>query len=1224
MRISVVARNSCAAVAAIILLILCTASYGQNWSGAVPIDNGAVARIEDGTRENGPKPQVGVDGNGNAVVVFKQSDGTVNRIYANRWDGTAWSGMEQLDTGTTTYDPDKRIPAVACDGNGNAVAVFEQYDGSVGQHGLLGRIYASRWNGTAWTSPESIDASTEITGCYGASRPLVAAGQDGSAVAVFTQRWGAPMCYTHSILYANRWDGTAWTGAVNIDAGYYSSYSPQVVVDASGNAVVVFTAKDSNNNYTRLYANRWDGTGWTGAVVIDGQTGDLGDYRTNVPGNPQVGVDASGNAVVVFNRPDRQDYNITRLYATRWNGTEWTVPELIDAGTGRSAYGPRIGVDASGNAVVVFYSQILPSMTTRVYANRWNGTVWTGSVPIDARPDVIPPGESATRYQYMGPEVAVNASGNAMVLFTHSDGSARRRIYANRWDGTAWTGPVLVDGGEAENLNAQVAIDGSGNAMVVFAKRSFGVSRLEQVYANYFDATAIVPTATPEPTEPPVEPTATPEPTEPPVEPTATPEPTETPTPTPTETPVPTETPTIMPTSTEPPDGQNWSGAVPIDNGPVARIPDGTNNGMTQRVAFDGNGNAVVVFKQSDGTVNRIYANRWDGTAWSGMEQLDTGTTTYDPDKRIPAVACDGNGNAVAVFEQYDGSVGQHGLLGRIYASRWNGTAWSNAVPIDNEASKISGSYGSYEPVVAARDGRAVAVFQQRWGAPMCSTNKRIYATWWDGTAWSAVAPLDIGYGGTCSLEQQVAIGINGHAVAVFISSDINRRNSRLYANRWDGTTWTGAVVLDDGVRGYGVEENIRYPQVGVDGSGNAVVVYEGPDEDDPDMDRLYATRWNGTEWSVPEVIDTGGRWVGSGRLGVDESGNAVVVFDAYTGYRSGIYANRWNGTEWTGAVLIDPAPAVVPPEKSHLYQYIRSDVAVNARGEAMALFTHSDGSARRRIYANRWDGTGWTGAVLIDAGPFENLNPQVVVDASGNAMAVFAERRSDTVGNWDKERVYANYFDATAIVPTATPEPTKPPVEPTATPEPTEPPVPPTATPEPTEPPVPPTMTPEPTVTPEPTETSCMNVRVLNTLSGSAVTVAWSCNFTECDYAGVPVNVYLAAVRDPAVPRGSSSLEDLMMSEGVYLFNPEMRGVYQYMGSVKAPTFGEVVFGPEFESGEIMLWAPEGVVFRLAVVLVRVDTGELIGGEGMPVESSNAFIRLGAADPAGGIILEK
>src|SRR6185295_19048801 len=86
-------------------------------------------------------------------------------------------------------------------------------------------------------------------------------------------------------------------------------------------------------------------------------------------------------------------------------------------------------------------------------------------------------------------------------------------------------------------------------------------------------------------------------------------------------------------------------------SGEILPIHKATNTAVAQypKVAIDAAGDGVVVWVQSDGTADSIWANRYvAGTGWSGANVIETDNNAA----RAPSVASDGAGNAVAVWEQ--------------------------------------------------------------------------------------------------------------------------------------------------------------------------------------------------------------------------------------------------------------------------------------------------------------------------------------------------------------------------------------------------------------------------------------------------------------------------------------------------------------------------------------------------------------------------------------------
>ena len=134
----------------------------------------------------------------------------------------------------------------------------------------------------------------------------------------------------------------------------------------------------------------------------------------------------------------------------------------------------------------------------------------------------------------------------------------------------------------------------------------------------------------------------------------------------------------------------DWGTAelIETDNAGAANYP---------QIAFDSSGNAIAVWYQNDGTRTNITANRFNGTSWGTAELIETDNagSAYDP-----RIAFDGSGNAIAVWEQSDGT------RNNIWANRFNGTSWGTAELIETDN---AGSAGNPQIAIDG-SGNAIAV----------------------------------------------------------------------------------------------------------------------------------------------------------------------------------------------------------------------------------------------------------------------------------------------------------------------------------------------------------------------------------------------------------------------------------------------------------------------------------------------------------------------------------
>jgi hypothetical protein len=355
---------------------------------------GTAGLIETGTGDAN-SPQIAIDANGNAIAVWHQSDGTRDNIWANRYTaGAGWGTASLIETGdgTTTY------PQIAIDANGNAIAVWRQYDGT------RYNIHANRYDaaGAGWGTASLIES-----GNGNVLEPQIAVDPNGNAMAVWPQVDG-----TSYSIWANRYiAGAGWGTASLIDTAAGAAHEPQIAIDPNGNVIAVWIQQDGTA--FSIHANRYDaaGAGWGTASLIETATGEAYD--------PQIAIDRSGNAIAVWRQFDGTRFNI---HANRYAaGTGWVEASLIETGDG-GAYGPQIAFDPNGNAIAVWYQ--FDSAYASIYANRYTAAAgWGTASSIETSAGDVG-----------NPQIAFNPNGKAIAVWPQSDDNGYYNVWANRFE----------------------------------------------------------------------------------------------------------------------------------------------------------------------------------------------------------------------------------------------------------------------------------------------------------------------------------------------------------------------------------------------------------------------------------------------------------------------------------------------------------------------------------------------------------------------------------------------------------------------------------------------------------------------------------------------------------------------------------------------------------------------------------------------------------------------
>ena len=373
-------------------------THDNIWSSHYDVDSGSwsTAELIENNTSDAYNPQVAVDANGNAIVVWRQNDGTTFSICSNRYDAgnDRWLGVAVIDSDTGGASN----PQVVVDGSGNAVAVWQRYDGT------NDNIWSSHYNAdnSSWSTAVLIENSTAGS----ASSPKIAADASGNAIVVWRQYDGSAFN-----IYSNRYDVSSgnWSTATLIENITGNAYYPQIAVDGRGNAIVVWPHFDGIRS--NIWSNRYDAGSekWLTPELIETDVG--------AASSPQLAVDGSGNAIAVWSQYD-ENYISNSIWSNRYDagGGSWSTAVLLESYTG-NAYNPQIAMDSSGNAIAVW------GQYSSIYSNRYDASSGNWSMAA-----VIENNSSADT-----PQVAVDGSGNAVTVWRQYDGN-NYSIYSNRFE----------------------------------------------------------------------------------------------------------------------------------------------------------------------------------------------------------------------------------------------------------------------------------------------------------------------------------------------------------------------------------------------------------------------------------------------------------------------------------------------------------------------------------------------------------------------------------------------------------------------------------------------------------------------------------------------------------------------------------------------------------------------------------------------------------------------
>ncbi|MFE8602490.1 Ig-like domain-containing protein [Archangium violaceum] len=268
--------------------------------------------------------------------------------------------------------------------------------------------------------------------------------------------------------------------------------------------------------------------------------------------------------------------------------------------------------------------------------------------------------------------------------------------------------------------------------------------------------------------------------------------------------------------------------------------------------------------------------------------------------------------------------------------------------------------------------GGAIAVWLRREGEHMdLWSNRYTRAGGWgvptlleEEDRWSAGSP-------------RVAMTPSGGGLAVWLQ--LGNGVQSVWARSYNADSgWSSAQPISSSLG------DASEPALALDPSGHAVAVWTMYD-DVTSTTRVWASTFApGRGWKSPLRIegDRDGESF-SPHVAIDETGHFIATWVRKDEDRYSVWVNHGDDSGWAGEQPIDllnGAPASSP--------------RVSVRGRAFVVWAQYEGEpTRRAIRASRFvPNEGWSTAQTIDAGGESASQPRLVIDARGNALALWTQ----------------------------------------------------------------------------------------------------------------------------------------------------------------------------------------------------------------------------------------
>lgn len=562
-------------------------------------------------------PEIALSSNGQAVIAWQQSNGLHAQVFKSEYRNGNWIHPSNLHDNISPDNQYTYNVLVRIDSAGNTLIGWAQ------SNSLNYQIFKSEYRNGAWTHPVDLNDNISPDG-QDASIFDMDMDNNGSAIIAWVQS-----NTTHKQIFKSEYRLSAWTHPVdlndNISPDNFHASDVAVAMDENNQAIITWSQL-SGANY-QMFKSEYRLNAWNHPVDIN----DYFSVSSSNAYNLDVAMSNNGDAVIVWEQSNGTHY---QTFKSEYRASVWIHPSGLNdniSPDGSYSNAAHVSMDEDGNTIIAWRQYA--NYDYAIFMSEFRNNSWTH--PADLT-DFISPGVQMAQE----PQLAVNDQGDAILAWQQYDGNINRIFKSELRDGN-WIHPTgLSDGISPLGQSAYspfAGIDNAGNALIMWMQ-SDG-SRRQIFKSDYRAGTWTHPTSL-------------------------------------------------------------------LDN----ISPDGQDVGMPQTaMAMDKNGNALIVWQQPDGSRAQIFKSEYRLGAWTHPTGLldnisPDGQHAYDPH-----VAMDDNNQAIIVWKQFDGSTN------RMFKSEYRLDTWTHPTGLADNFSPAG--YANYPKVAMDNNNNAIIIWMQNDGS---------------------------------------------------------------------------------------------------------------------------------------------------------------------------------------------------------------------------------------------------------------------------------------------------------------------------------------------------------------------------------------------------------------------------------------------------------------------------------------------------------------------------
>jgi hypothetical protein len=365
-------------------------------------------------------PSVAMDNLGNVVIAWPGQVGSFHRIYKSEYRYGSWTHPKNSDDyvsvdliNTKIVDPAK----VRISENGDAIIVWVH-------DGQLTRIFMSERRNNSWNNPKKETDSLDLEGDVRNSFD-VAMNDSGHTIVV----WGentvdSSDSFASTKVYKSEYLDGSWKHPSSIDdyfspMAYEEIYYPQVAMNNSGEAIIIWDQDIENEDYTVFRTKRFGA--WQYYEKLS----------SSVSSDKSIAMNSNGDIVLAWCESDKTLVLLDRRQSI-WKYHGNIAPDI----PGINAMTPSVAIDDAGNAIVVWSQDVLGA-GNQLFKSEYRNNHWVHPKQDDSF--------SADRGGHVisDPVAAMNNNNQALITwvqgyYNRESGEWEDKVYKSEYGSTAF------------------------------------------------------------------------------------------------------------------------------------------------------------------------------------------------------------------------------------------------------------------------------------------------------------------------------------------------------------------------------------------------------------------------------------------------------------------------------------------------------------------------------------------------------------------------------------------------------------------------------------------------------------------------------------------------------------------------------------------------------------------------------------------------------------------